>query len=76
MMKATFLPGNQKQYIIGIFKTLNLYEVKTFIVSVPLLLSVKKGSCEYKFQSNWFDPTRNQTTVCSTTGKRSYHSVI
>ena len=31
-----------------------------YIHTVPLMLSVKQGSCEYQFESHWFDPTRNQ----------------
>ena len=34
--------------------------------TVPLMLNVKQGSIEYHFQSDWFDPTRNQTQVYST----------
>ena len=35
------------------------------------MLNVKQGSCEYQFQNHWFDPTRNQTQVYSSTYKRS-----
>ena len=35
------------------------------------MLSVKQGSCEYQFQSHWFDPTRNQTQVYSSRDRRS-----
>ena len=35
------------------------------------MLSVKQGSCEYQFCSHWFDPTRNQTRVCSSRDRRS-----
>ena len=37
------------------------YTCWLFLHTVPLLLSVKQGSCEYQFSSHWFDPTRNQT---------------
>ena len=41
---------------------------------VPLMLSVKQGSCEYQFQSHWCDPTRNQTQVYSSKSECFYHS--
>ena len=31
--------------------------------TVPLMLSVKQGSCEYQFLRHCFDPTRNHTRV-------------
>ena len=39
--------------------------------NVLLMRNVKKGSCEYQFQSRWFDPTRNQTRLYSSKGRRS-----
>ena len=39
--------------------------------TVPLMLSVKQGSCEYQFYSHWFDPTRNDTRVYSSRDRRS-----
>ena len=44
--------------------------------SVPLMLSVQQGSCEYQFKNHWFDRTRNQTQFYSSQGGRSYHSAI
>ena len=41
---------------------------------VPLMQSVKQGSCEYQLRYLWFDPTRNQTQDRSFGGRRSYHS--
>ena len=41
-----------------------------------LMLSVKQGSCKYQIWSHWFNPTRNQSRVCSSRGGRSYHSAI
>ena len=32
-----------------------------FLLTVPTMLNVKQGSCEYQCFSHWFDPTRNQT---------------
>ena len=40
------------------------------------MLSVKQGSCEYQFQSHWFDPTRNETRVYSSRDGRSHYSAI
>ena len=39
--------------------------------TVPLMLSVKQGSCKYQLQSHWFDPTRNQTQGYSSRDRRS-----
>ena len=39
--------------------------------TVPLMLSVKQGSCKYQFYSHWFDPTRNQARVYSSRDRRS-----
>ena len=36
-------------------------ELAGLLRTVPLMLNVKQGSCEYQFQSHWFDPTRNRT---------------
>ena len=40
--------------------------------TVPLMLNVKQGSCEYQFLSHWFDPTWNQTQVYRS---RNRHSI-
>ena len=37
----------------------NKYTWRLVFHTVPLMLSVKQGSCEYQFQSHWFDPTQN-----------------
>ena len=29
--------------------------------TVPYMLNIKQGSCEYQFLSHWFDPTQNRT---------------
>ena len=49
----------------------NRYTCRLVLHTVPLMLSVKQGSCEYQFSSHWFDPTRNQTQVYSSRDGRS-----
>ena len=49
----------------------NKYTCRLVLRTVPLMLSVKQGSCEYQFYSHWFDPTRNQTRVYSSRDRRS-----
>ena len=54
----------------------NKYTFRFVLHIVPLMLSVKQGSCEYRFESYWFDQTRNQTRVYDSRGGHSYHSAI
>ena len=54
----------------------NKQTCRLFLHTLPLMLKVIQGSCEYQFESHWFDPTRNQTRVYSSRDERSNHSAI
>ena len=44
-------------------KQLNL---RAYLHTVPLMLSVKQRSCRYQFYGHWFDAARNRTQVYPT----------